>query len=132
MRQIKEIIIHCTATPEGRNHTVGDIDRWHKQKGWDEIGYHFLIDINGEIMQGRNIEKAGIHTVGHNANSIAICYVGGCDKNMRTKDTRTPVQAIAIRKLANDLKIKYPGVKVYGHRDFNATDCPGFDVHTQL
>lgn len=132
MRAINKIIIHCTATPEGRPHGVADIDLWHKQRGWDGIGYHYLIGINGELWQGRNIEKAGIHTVGQNANSIGICYVGGCDKYMKPKDTRNPAQKATLLALVKDLLLKYPQATVHGHNEFANKACPCFNVKTEL
>ena len=88
-RKIKEIIIHCTATKEGRNYSVEDVDLWHRERGFDCIGYHYLVDLNGLILTGRDIGRVGAHCKGHNANSIGICYVGGLDKNGKSKDTRT-------------------------------------------
>lgn len=70
MRQINEIIIHCAATPEGRNFTVADIDKWHKQQGWRGIGYHFVIYIDGSVHKGRPVEDVGAHCLNHNAHSI--------------------------------------------------------------
>lgn len=89
-RTIREIIIHCSATPEGRNYTVEDIRRWHRQQGWSDIGYHYVIYRDGTIHEGRNVDIAGAHCVNHNAHSIGICYIGGCASNGKTpKDTRT-------------------------------------------
>lgn len=89
MRYINEIIIHCSDTKEGLDFNANDIDRWHKQKGWKRIGYHYVILLNGTIEQGRELEAVGAHTKGHNAHSIGICYIGGLDKNGKPKDTRT-------------------------------------------
>ena len=74
MRHINEIIIHCSATPEGRDYTVADIDRWHKARGWRGIGYHYVIYRDGSVHAGRPVEQIGAHCTGHNANSIGICY----------------------------------------------------------
>ena len=93
MRTINKIIIHCTATPEGRSHDVADITRWHLKRGFNTIGYHFLIHLDGTIETGRSIKKPGAHTSGQNQRSIGICYVGGMDKEMKkAKDTRTVKQ----------------------------------------
>ena len=129
MRFINKIIIHCTATPEGRAHTVSDVDRWHKERGFSEIGYHYLIGLNGEIWKGRDIEKIGAHTTGYNTNSIGIAYVGGMTKDMKSaKDTRTPEQKESLLKLLTELKATYKDVKVYGHRNFANKACPSFDA----
>lgn len=128
MRLIKEIIIHCTATVEGKMVRVSDVDIWHKAKGWNGIGYHYLIGLCGEVWQGRKIEIAGAHCTGHNQHSIGICYVGGLDKALRPKDTRTPLQTAALQQLIKELKFKYPNVSVHGHREFANKACPCFDV----
>lgn len=136
MRAIKEIIIHCADTPEGRDDKAADIKRWHtlqppKGNGWKDIGYHYVIDLDGTIEPGRPIEQAGSHCSGHNANSIGICYVGGCDKQMKPKDTRTDAQKAALVQLLKYLVAKYPGAKIYGHRDFAQKACPSFDAKTE-
>ncbi|MDD4395888.1 MAG: N-acetylmuramoyl-L-alanine amidase [Bacteroidales bacterium] len=128
MRLIREIIIHCTATPAGRKVTVADVDRWHRQREFSGIGYHYLIGLNGEIWQGRTEDEPGAHCVGHNQNSIGVCYVGGLDEKMLTKDTRTPAQTAALIKLIRDLKIKYPQATIHGHNEYAAKACPCFDV----
>ena len=76
MRVIDEIIVHCTATPQGRAVSVDDIDRWHRQRGFAGIGYHFVVYLDGTVHTGRPIGLAGAHCKGHNAHSIGICYVG--------------------------------------------------------
>ena len=77
MRKITQIIIHCSATPEGKDYTVADIDRWHKARGFKMIGYHYVIYRDGSIHTGRPLEMVGAHCKGHNAHSIGICYIGG-------------------------------------------------------
>ena len=131
MRDIKEIIIHCTATPEGRDVTVKEIDAWHKQRGWQGVGYHYVIYLDGSIHTGRDINKIGAHCSGHNKNSIGICYVGGVDKNMKPKDTRTPEQKEALIHLLKELKTIYPNAVIFGHRDFANKACPCFDAKTE-
>ena len=128
MRQIKEIIVHCADTPEGRDDKAADIKRWHKAQGWSDIGYHYVIDIDGTIEPGRPLETAGAHCTGHNANSIGVCYIGGCDKKMQPKDTRTEEQKTSLELLLKYLVAKYPGAKIYGHRDFAQKACPSFDA----
>lgn len=133
-RTIKEIIIHCSATPEGKDYTVQDIRRWHKQQGWSDIGYHYVIYRNGHIEPGRDVDIQGAHCAegGHNRNSIGVCYIGGCAADGKTaKDTRTLAQKAALLSLLMDLKAMYPGVKIYGHRDFARKDCPSFDATSE-
>lgn len=132
MRKITEIIVHCADTPEGRDDKAADIKRWHMtEHGWKDIGYHYVVDIDGTIEPGRPIETAGAHCTGHNTNSIGVCYVGGCDKNMKPKDTRTPEQKAALVQLLTYLVRKYPGAKIYGHKDFAQKACPSFDAKNE-
>ena len=133
MRTINEIIIHCSATPEGRDITADTIRRWHRAKGWNDIGYHFVIRLDGTIEQGRPIEQTGAHCAGHNAHSIGICYVGGCARDGKTAcDTRTPKQTEALTKLLRLLKKQYPHATIHGHNEFAPKACPSFDVSRWL
>lgn len=133
MRKIKEIIVHCSATPEGRDYTVADIDRWHKQRGWKGIGYHYVVYRDGSVHKGRDVSEIGAHCEGHNGNSIGICYIGGCAADGKTpKDTRTPAQRAALRDLVELLKSEYTNATIHGHREFAAKACPCFDVKTDL
>ena len=132
MRQITEIIIHCADTPEGRDVRADEIRRWHKnERGWSDIGYHYVIDLDGTIEAGRDVETAGAHCTGHNAKSIGICYVGGCDAQMQPKDTRTEEQKASLLLLLKYLRQKYPQAKIYGHRDFAQKACPSFDAKNE-
>lgn len=127
-RTIKEIIVHCTATPEGKDYTVETIRSWHKAQGWADIGYHHVIYRDGSVHDGRNIDIAGAHCTGHNSYSIGIVYVGGYASDGKTaKDTRTEAQKKALVELLRKLRRIYPTAKIYGHRDFANKDCPCFD-----
>ena len=128
-RRINEIIVHCTATPEGRDYTVADIRAMHKAQGWVDIGYHYLIYRDGSIHEGRNVDMVGAHCQGHNAQSIGVCYVGGVARDGKTpKDTRTPAQKDALVLLLMQLVCLYPDARIHGHRDFAAKACPSFDA----
>ena len=81
MRPITEIIIHCTATPEGREFSIDDIRRWHRARGFADVGYHFVIHLDGSVSTGRPLTQAGAHCAGHNNNSIGVAYVGGKELN---------------------------------------------------
>ena len=132
MRKINKIIIHCTATPEGREVTVKDVRAWHAQRGFTDIGYHYLIMLDGTIAKGRPIELSGAHTLGHNYDSIGIAYVGGMTKDMKkAKDTRTPAQKVALLSLLAKLVTEYPDAEIYGHRDFSDKECPSFDARKE-
>ncbi len=128
MRRIDKIIIHCSATPAGRNVTVAEIDRWHRERGFNGIGYHYVIMLDGTVCKGRDIAIAGAHCKGHNAHSIGICYVGGCDARMQPADTRTPAQKHALSRLVAELSGRYPDATIHGHREFAAKACPCFDA----
>lgn len=129
MRTINEIIIHCAATPEGRNFTVADIDRWHRNRGFRCIGYHYVVYRDGTIVVGRPENEVGAHAKGHNAHSIGVCYIGGCAPDGRTaKDTRTPAQKRSLLSLLTRLRGKYPRAVIHSHRDFAAKACPSFDA----
>lgn len=129
MRKVNEIIVHCTATAEGKDFKVEDIDRWHKAKGWNCIGYHKVVYLDGSVHQGRPDSKIGAHCFGHNNNSIGVAYVGGVALDGKTpKDTITPQQKTSLVKLLTELKHKYPEAAIRGHRDFTAKACPSFDA----
>jgi len=132
MRVINEIIVHCTATPEGKDYTVADIDKWHKARGWKGIGYHYVIYRDGSIHQGRPETEIGAHCQRHNDNSIGVVYVGGLASDGKTpKDTRTDAQKKSLENLLKQLKQKYPKATIHGHRDFAAKACPSFDATKQ-
>lgn len=129
MRAINRIIIHCSATPEGKDYTVDTIRKWHKQKGYSDIGYHYVIYRDGSIMKGRPLEKIGAHTVGYNTGSIGICYIGGLARDCKTpKDTRTKEQKESLLKLVHSLKEQFPNATIHGHNEFAAKACPSFNV----
>ena len=129
MRKIDKIIIHCSATAEGKDFTVADIDRWHRARGFDCIGYHYIIYRDGSVNLGRPVDRVGAHCFGQNRHSIGICYIGGCASNGKTpKDTRTPEQKEAIRQLVADLKEVYPMATVHGHYEFANKACPSFKI----
>lgn len=138
-RRINSIIVHCSATPEGRDYTVDQIKKDHKEQGWSDIGYHYVIYRDGSIHEGRNVDIIGAHCEGYNSNSIGICYIGGLEnkpnveyKKLKAKDTRTEAQKKALIDLLSKLKKYYPEAKIYGHHDFNkGKDCPSFDAKNE-
>lgn len=118
-RKIDKIIIHCTATREGQDMTVAQIDKIHRKNGWAGIGYHFVIYRDGTVHDGRDINKVGAHTAGFNTGSIGVCYVGGLDKNGKPKDTRTIKQKNSLYVLLCKLMMMYDIKEVKGHRDYS-------------
>ena len=132
MRAIHKIIIHCTATREGDDISVDTIRRWHLARGWSDIGYHYVIDIKGNINAGRPIELIGSHTRGENKYSIGVAYVGGVEADGVTpKDTRTKAQKDAIIRLVKKLKGCYPDVSIHGHNEFSNKACPSYNVQNE-
>ena len=131
MRKIDKLIIHCSATPEFKEFDVDDIRNWHVNGNkWSDVGYHFVIKINGTIQIGRPINKIGSHVKGKNRSSIGICYIGGMNRDMTDWiDTRTPEQKVSLIALLKELKEKYTEAIVYGHNDFTDKKvCPCFDA----
>lgn len=130
MRDIHYIVVHCSATKEGKDFGVDDFRKWHKRKGWSDVGYHFCIRLDGTIEDGRPIEKIGAGVRGYNSNSIHVCYTGGVDENIKPKDTRTKEQKESLFYLLTDLKRRFPKAEILGHRDFPDVRkaCPSFDA----
>lgn len=142
MRTLDLIVIHCTATKEGVDVDVATVREWHKQRGFSDIGYHYLIHIDGYVEDGRDICRVGAHAKGHNAHSIGVAYVGGLDKDGRSKDTRTPEQKDAMKELVGGLQVVFGIRRVVGHRDLSVDlnddgvitpdewmkDCPCFNA----
>lgn len=129
MRKIDKIIIHCTATPEGRSVSVADIDRWHRSRGFQSIGYHYVVGLDGHVSRGRDITRIGAHCKGHNATSVGVVYVGGLKADGKTPaDTRTQAQRESLGRLVAELKRQFPGATVHGHREFAPKACPCFDA----
>lgn len=132
-RKITEIIVHYTATPQGEDYTVDQVRQWHLARGFNDIGYHYLIGLDGKVSKGRDINIAGAHCTGHNTCSIGIAYVGGCParsvKNWANigLDTRTTAQKSALRTLLKQLRQQF-GASIHGHNEFASKPCPGFNA----
>lgn len=126
-RIINKIIVHCSATEEGKNYTIDDIRKWHKARGFKDIGYHYVIYIDGSIHEGRDINTIGAHCSGQNTGSIGICYIGGL-KNNKPTDTRTNEQKTSLLELLVKLKKLYPKATIHGHKEFANKACPCFDA----
>ena len=129
-RRIDWLVVHCSATKEGANFKAKDINQWHKQKGWSQIGYNYVIDLDGTVEVGRDVDIVPAQVAGYNSHAIGICYVGGVDHQNKPKDTRTVQQKESLLKLLKNLKTLYPKAKIQGHRDFPkvAKACPSFDA----
>lgn len=128
MREITEIILHCSATREGHEYHAKDIDRWHKAQGYNCIGYHYVVCLDGTIEKGRPIENVGAHCYGHNQHSIGVCYIGGLDAQGRPKDTRTSRQKFTLSTLLMQLHARFPKATIHGHNEFSNKACPCFNA----
>ena len=134
MRPIKTIVVHCSATHEDMDIGVEEIRKWHvDERGWTDIGYHFVVRRDGKVESGRPLSRPGAHVKGNNSDSIGICWVGGVSKaNGRPQDNRSAEQTASLFRLIQDLQKEFPGAAVLGHRDFKGVSksCPCFDVRT--
>lgn len=128
------IVVHCSASAPSVNADAAMIDRWHRQQGWQCIGYHFVIKRDGTVEEGREVDKIGAHVADWNTVSVGICLSGGVDAAQKPEDNFTLAQFAALEKLLKELKIKYPSAVIQGHRDFPkvAKACPSFDVRAWL
>lgn len=132
MRKIDKIIIHCSATPPNMDIGAATIDQWHKERGFNQIGYHFVIKRDGEIEDGRPLELVGAHVKGYNTGSIGICLIGGVDKTMTAEDNFTDSQWRSLRNLLKICKADYKKATIHGHNEYAAKACPSFNVQYEL
>ena len=130
MRQINRIILHCSYTRPSQDIGAKEIRDWHvNDNGWSDIGYHWVIRRNGQIEQGRDESISGAHVAGHNQDSIGVCMVGGMKQSEPKPDCNfTLAQWVALVSLLEELRNRYPGAEISGHRDWAARDCPTFDA----
>ena len=143
---MKYLVIHCTATPEGREVSSADLRRWHTSppplgRGWKQVGYTDLVHLDGRIERlVDNNEDAQVDpwevtngAAGYNSISRHIVYVGGCDSAMKPKDSRTPEQREALKRYVEDFHERFPCIRIVGHHDLNpGKACPSFDVESWL
>lgn len=130
---VKYLTIHCAATPEGRHVPAGTITQWDQAK-FGQTSYHWVVELDGKAVRTLRDDQKGAHVGGANSNNIGICYVGGCDKAMNPKDTRTAAQNKSLRTLIRTYQDRYPGLIVMGHRNWPGVKkaCPSFDVTAWL
>lgn len=130
MRHIDEVIIHCTATEQGKNYCVQDVRAWHQARGFTNCGYHYLIHLDGTIEAGRPLQEPGAHCLGHNKYSIGIAYVGGLRKGAAA-DTRTPEQRAAMTNILTLLSHKFNLKRIVGHNHYANKTCPCFQAQVE-
>lgn len=136
--EVEYIAIHCAATTADMDTDIADIDRWHRQRGFAKVGYHYFIKRDGTIQRGRGIEEYGIHmdieegahVLDFNRCAIGVCLAGGLDSKGRAENNFTEQQFTSLITLLTKLREWFPTAIIQGHRDFpNVTkDCPSFDV----
>jgi len=151
MRKITRIVIHCAATPEGRDVKAVNIVAGHLMpaskggRGWSAPGYHYIVELSGRVVNTWPEGKIANGVKGYNADSIHVCYIGGVDAKGKPKDTRTPQQRASLRSVISELKARYPGARVLGHRDLSPDRngngvvepsewlkaCPSYDVRAE-
>lgn len=124
------LVVHCSASLPNPDTDVKTIDRWHRQRGFLMIGYHYVIKTDGTIEPGRDEDAVGAHVEGFNSNSIGICMVGGVDKNQKPENNFSAAQFKSLSTLLDTLEAKYPSAILRGHRDFPNVHkaCPSFNV----
>ena len=130
MREINYIAVHCAATKPSMDVPIERIKKWHLDRGWSDIGYHFYIRRDGSLFIGRDILIPGAHVSGYNKNSIGVCYEGGIDEDGEPEDNRTKIQKIVLLSLLKSLKSIFKDAVIQGHRDFPDVHkaCPSFDA----
>lgn len=130
---VKYLTIHCAATPEGRAVSAKTIGEWDIAK-FGQISYHWVVELDGAMVRTLADETKGAHVGKNNTGNIGICYVGGCDKAMNAKDTRTATQRKSLLTLVRTYRERYPGIVIRGHRDWPGVNkaCPSFDVRAWL
>lgn len=131
-KETNEIFVHCSATKPSMNVGVREIRQWHKEKGWLDIGYHFVIRRDGTVEPGRDIDVVGSHVQNYNHDSVGVCLVGGVDDAGKFKANFTPQQMSALKELLVVLQRKYPGTVIRAHHDVAPKACPSFDLQRWL
>lgn len=134
MREINEIIVHCSATKPSMDIGADWIRKIHVQQNkWRDIGYHYVIRRDGAVEHGRPVNQVGAHCQGHNTGTIGICMVGGLTETGRPENNFTPAQFTSVQKLIKDLCVQYPAIiRLSGHNDYASKACPCFNVHQKL
>lgn len=129
----KYLVVHCAATKPTMDIGLREIRQWHRERGWLDIGYHFVIRRDGKVETGRPHDVIGAHVEGHNYESLGICMAGGIDAKGKPENNFTPAQFESLRALLDKLKVDYPSAKIVGHRDLDPKKaCPSFDVASWL
>lgn len=138
---VSEVVVHCSATRPDWMHNasfsdqVAEIRRWHMQdRGWRDIGYHWLISRAGDLLPGRAETEIGAGVVDHNRGVIHVCLIGGAGsaETDRFKDSFTPAQDITLRGQLQAIGMRTQIRRISGHNEWAAKACPGFNVPAWL
>lgn len=127
-KETNAIFVHCSATKPSMDIGVREIRQWHKEKGWLDIGYHFVIRRDGTVEAGREQSAVGSHVQGHNSDSVGVCLVGGIDGKGNFEANFTSEQMTALRSLLVSLQVEYPKAILRAHHDVAPKACPSFDL----
>lgn len=127
-KETNAIFVHCSATKPSMDIGVREIRQWHKEKGWLDIGYHFVIRRDGTIEAGREQSAVGSHVQGHNSDSVGVCLVGGIDAKGNFEANFTPQQMGALALLLHELRGTYPKAVIRAHHDVAPKACPSFNL----
>jgi N-acetylmuramoyl-L-alanine amidase len=127
-KHTNKIIIHYTETVEHQDFDIDDVREWHTLRGFSDIGYHFLIKLDGTVQFGRQIDLVGAHCHGQNYDSIGVCYVGGKCTDGTLADTRTPEQMKSLETTIAFIRSVYGYIPCFGHNDYSEKVCPGYNV----
>lgn len=122
------IFVHCSATKPSMNWGVREVRQSHKERGFLDVGYHFIIKRDGTVEAGREESAIGSHAKGYNHNSIGVCLIGGVNDRMKPEANFTPAQMTALRSLLVTLLAKYEGSVLRAHHDVAPKACPSFDL----
>lgn len=132
-RPVDLLVIHCTATPPEMDIGVKEIRKWHMDKGWSDVGYHWVIRRDGTIEDGRPVNLIGAHTRGYNKKSLGLAMVGGVDENMRPEANFTGKQWHSLGLMCRGTRAVLPKIAIQGHNEFDfGKACPSFPVQNWL
>ena len=126
---INLIVVHCAATKPSMDIGAADIRKWHLDRGWSDIGYHYVIKRNGDVEKGRNDKVQGAHAKGYNRDSLGVCLVGGIDDDGKSSSNFTRNQYKSLEQLLTTLEATYEKPDIVGHSSLDSgKDCPCFDI----
>lgn len=127
-KETSQIFVHCSATKATMDIGVREIRQWHKEQGWLDIGYHFVIRRDGTVETGRDLVAVGSHVKGYNETSVGVCLVGGIDAKGNPEANFTPEQMHSLQNVLTTLKGEWPNAVIMAHHDVAPKACPSFNL----